>query len=524
MNKPISILILCLCLVSVNCSLAEDFTQKAIVKSKVPYESQTYYVNAIEGSDSNTGFSPKQAWKSLEAANKHTFKGGDSLLFKAGTSYTGMLKPQRVLPKGSETLLPVTIGKYGVGSKPVIHAQGKSVAAVYLHNTEGWHVSNLTLSNKGEKPKPNCHGIWVHNQILETVRDIKIEYLDVSNVYGTIKKGPQAGTAILVSIDRKQRRRFVDLLISHNTIKNSQRNGIIVRGAWQRKNRFASTNVVISHNLIEGVGGDGIISGGTDGALVEWNVVRQHPYLGEEGGAAAGIWPFASDNTTIQFNEVDGQKSWVDGQAYDSDYNCRNNTFQYNLSTNNRGGFMLLCSPNNAKKNNNSLTLNTVIKFNLSINDGYRTTNGKKEYFSPSFNITGGGVRNNEISNNILIIPPKTDAKMDKRIINWGNWGGQYPSKTRFYNNVVWAKDGHTITHDMKKAQDFSVNNNQFIGEIEHFESTKEVQVSSNVYTQSAQTVQVKLAGTKEELQTFKEFLEQKGNPHEAAGLKIIWP
>ena len=60
---------------------------------------------------------------------------------------------------------------------------------------------------------------------------------------------------------------------------------------------------------------------------------------------AAGIWPWDCDNSIIQFNEVSGVKGTKDGQAFDSDYRCRNSLFQYNYSHDNEGGFMLICSP-----------------------------------------------------------------------------------------------------------------------------------------------------------------------------------
>ena len=487
----------------------------------------TYYLDAINGNDKNDGLSPSQAWQTLTRVNKHIFNGGDNLLLKTDTEYFGMLKPQRKPTRNEADISSVVISNYGAGAKPKIHAQGKHVAALYLHNTEGWHISNLALTNKGRKPELNRHGIWLHNQTLDTVRNIKIEHLDVYDVVGTIAKSEQAGTAIYVSIDRKQRRRFDNLVISHNHIKNSQRNGIIFRGAWQREDRYASTNIVISHNLIEGVGGDGIIIGGADGGLVEWNVVRQHPYLGEEGGAAAGIWPFASDNTIIQFNEVSGQKSWIDGQAYDSDYNSRNNTFQYNLSHNNRGGFMLLCSPNKKGSDPNiQATLGTRIKFNLSIDDGYRALEGpeQKHYHSPLLHISGGGVRDSIIASNVFIVRAKPDSRMDSRIIGLDNWGGHYPIDTEFNNNIVWAQSGHNIEHDMTHARDISYSDNQFIGNVAAIPEGQEVKAKGNTYQQNKEKVKVELTGTKQELEQFKQFLKAKGNPHEQAGMEIIWP
>ncbi len=85
---------------------------------------------------------------------------------------------------------------------------------------------------------------------------------------------------------------------------------------------------------------------------------------------AAGIWPWSCDNTVIQFNEVSGMKGTKDGQAFDSDYNCRNTLFQYNYSHDNDGGFMLVCSPR--VRPGNIGCVDTVIRYNISQNDGAR--------------------------------------------------------------------------------------------------------------------------------------------------------
>ena len=60
--------------------------------------------------------------------------------------------------------------------------------------------------------------------------------------------------------------------------------------------------------------------------------------------AAAGIWPWSCDNTTIQFNEVYGHKAPWDAQGFDADYNCNNTIIQYNYSHDNYGGLVLVCN------------------------------------------------------------------------------------------------------------------------------------------------------------------------------------
>ena len=84
-------------------------------------ESATYHVDSINGSDRNAGTSPAKAWKTLDRVNFAIFVAGDKILFKAGTRYSGSLKPQ-----GSGTKdAPIIIDMYGEGPKPRIDGNGR---------------------------------------------------------------------------------------------------------------------------------------------------------------------------------------------------------------------------------------------------------------------------------------------------------------------------------------------------------------------------------------------------------------
>ena len=74
----------------------------------------TYYVDAENGSDANSGTSPDQAWQTLEKVNSHVFYGDDQLLFKAGNTWTGKLWPKGSGVDGH----PIRIGSYGEGAQP----------------------------------------------------------------------------------------------------------------------------------------------------------------------------------------------------------------------------------------------------------------------------------------------------------------------------------------------------------------------------------------------------------------------
>lgn len=75
----------------------------------------TYYVDNVNGDDSNDGRSPKNAWMSIDKVNSFSFKPGDTVLFRRGGMWRGPLEPQ----SGNSTNR-ITYGAYGEGAKPKI--------------------------------------------------------------------------------------------------------------------------------------------------------------------------------------------------------------------------------------------------------------------------------------------------------------------------------------------------------------------------------------------------------------------
>lgn len=418
--------------------------------------SETYYINASTGNDKNNGNTKNTAWKTLWKVNQQVFKPGDQLLFAAGTSYNGQL-----MPKGSGTKEKViSIDKYGKGKAPLINGLGKNEATLYLYNVEYWEVRNLRITNKGNESKAKRRGVVVRAEDFGDCHHIVLENLEIYDVNGLLQKKKGGGSAILwQNRGKKVKTRFIDLQILNNYMHHCERNAINSKGNIQRTNWHPSLEVVIRGNLIENIPGDGIVPIGCDGALIEYNIIRKGIDSMPLGDAAAGIWPWSSDNTLIQFNSVSDHRAKWDGQGYDSDFNCFNTTFQYNLSFDNWGGFILIC--NNGFKLGEPMNMgteNTIVKYNLSINDGIRPYKAhNKRYFAPTFHITGP-VKNTSIHHNIIIIPDKEKSEMENHVVEFQDWGKSYPSNTLFEDNFIRSQSETKILE--KGAIDFTQNNN----------------------------------------------------------------
>ncbi|GAB1308887.1 hypothetical protein KH5_15700 [Urechidicola sp. KH5] len=394
-----------------------------------------YYVNSKTGNDDNDGKSEQNAWKSLNKVNEEEFLPGDIVLFAAGTSYEGQL-----IPKGSgNNKKVIQIDKYGKGANPAIHGKGEELYTLLLYNVQYWEIRNLEITNQGSQPLRKRRGVIVRAENFGDCNHIVLEGLEIHHVNGFLEKKKGGGSAILwENKGEKVKTRFVDLQILNNYLHHCERNAINSRGYANRTKWHPSIGVVIRGNLIENIPGDGIVPIGCDGALIEYNVIRKGVDSMPFGDAAAGIWPWSSDNTLIQFNEVSDHRAKWDGQSYDADFNCIGSVFQYNYSFDNWGGFMLIC--NNGLKLGQPINIgteNTKIKYNLSVNDGirpYKTHN--KRYFSPTFHITGP-VQNTEINHNILILPNKEIPEIENTLIEFNDWGDTFPIQTNFSNNIV---------------------------------------------------------------------------------------
>jgi len=446
--STVSIFLLCFV---AGCSAPEES------ESKEPQnEPLTFYLDSKTGNDNNSGLSPNDAFATLKKVNGAVQEPGSTILLKSGTKYLGPV----VFTGSGTSSNPITISSYGGEQKPLIEGRGIENYAVKIYNSSYLELKNIEITNTGNEIEPGRRGVIIEAKDCKLSKHIILDNLFIHDVNGTLIKKDGAGSAILWQNHGSEiKTKFDSLIIQNCHIKNCTRNAINSRGYTNRENWYPSTNVIIRNNLIEGVPGDGIVPIGTDGALIEYNVMRNCPDVMPVGDAAAGIWPWSADNTLIQFNEVSGHKAKWDAQGFDSDWNCRNTTIQYNYSHDNYGGFLLVC--NNGKSFNTSTnigTKNTVVQYNISVNDGIRPYETHRSWFSPIMHISGP-VENTLLFSNIFIIPEKQNEEIDRTIVQMDNWGGPWPKKTFFFKNIFslsepgemkYGKDKETFAMENK--------------------------------------------------------------------------
>ena len=396
----------------------------------------TYHVDSGSGNDQNAGTSSTQAWKTLERVNAMIFQPGDQLLFKSGSRYSGQLKPQGSGGPLNGEPVPIRIGKYGEGARPRIDGEGQVLDTLLLRNIEFWEVEDLEITNLGTNRVPWRTGVRVVTDGFGKMRHIRLNNLFVHDVNGDLRKNQEGCGIYFESRGRTNSSHFDGLLIENCHVLRTDRNGICQRNG----SRTRSLGVVIRNNLLEDIGGDGIKLWGSNGGLIERNVVRGGRMRCDD--YAAGIWPFDCDDAVIQFNEVSGYKGTKDGQGFDSDYLCRRTVIQYNYSHDNEGGFILICAPGN------SYNEGTIVRYNISQNDGINSAR--------VFHISG--VKNTKIYNNTIYVGPKQDLPM----LLFTEWSGGWASDTWFANNIFYVKG--RVTYTLGNSANTVFENNVFYG------------------------------------------------------------
>lgn len=371
----------------------------------------TYYVSTLNGQDSNSGTSEKQAFYSLKKINDIKLQPGDRVLLEAGSVFIdGYLHLQG---SGSEAA-PIIIDRYGEGDDPAIQTNGQGVwyqnygtqldnpghkkqgyvsSSVLLYDVEYIEINNLEISNDpmmyGEKysdtNKMNRTGVAAIAQNKGTINHIYLNGLNIHDVRGNVYDKHMNNGGIYFTVFKPLNEaetgipRYNDIVIENNTVNNVSRWGIAVGytayfGPFSGKAeiadetiaKYGSSNVTIRNNYIKDPGGDAITTMYLDRPLIEYNVadgaakeINDEVYQTGFGKVAAGIWPWKSKDAVFQYNEVFDTHYNQDGQAWDAD-SGDGTIYQYNYSHNNAGGAVMICLPE---------AINSVFRYNISQND-----------------------------------------------------------------------------------------------------------------------------------------------------------
>ncbi len=399
----------------------------------------TYYIDAIDGDDSNSGLSESDAIKTIAGLKFTEVNPGDKFLFRNGGTYDSGFTLYDWC--GTEEN-PIVISSYGDGDAAVLYTN-EATEVMTLIDCSYITISDISIT------APNGGGIWINTENKESV-GITIDnvyFYDMPNGKVTSRDDCSRGAAaaraavMVKSLPATSRYPVNNLTITNCEVYDVA-NGFIIWGSWnEAETPWCETEEEIDPVFNEGLyiancylhdmDAEAMIIGMCDGALVT-NCRMINCCQGEgvdENGEilyfTAACWFWGSVNSTIQYCEIAGQKNVGDGMAVDFDSYTHNCTYQYIYSHDN---MRFMCNnPNYSGHHGNT------VRYCLSVNDnGGRSTTavgscGEHEFSFYNNTIINGGefqiknLYNSYVANNVFVLTDGETMAYDLDNIIRGN-------------------------------------------------------------------------------------------------------
>jgi len=345
----------------------------------LPGGGSTYYVDPVNGNDNNSGLSQADSWKTLAKASSITLVAGDSLLLKAGSSFTGTLTP---IGSGSYGY-PVVISRYGQATyaDPVIQGatSGTDLTAVLTLTDESYvEISHLSFSNTGSSVADGGRaGVLIENTNASVQqRHIFIDHCNFENISsgasgasGSTLIG--AGVAFIGSFD--------SIRVTGSVFSNLGEDGIVVK-LPESSTGGSSSSVRISSNQLQNIGGEAIaVSDLLSGAVLDSNTVSSVNTAAITGARAAIVIENAP-KALITHTEV---KAAGNLPAFYLGTGSGNTELLYNYTHGNPGGILSIASDVDGLR----------YGFNISQGDGHQNS----LFYGPGNSATDNLIYNNTI-------------------------------------------------------------------------------------------------------------------------------
>ena len=103
------------------------------------------YVDAVGGSDADTGAVADQAWATLARVGQADLEPGSQVLLKRGCAWNEPFKLRGRAPAAK----PIVLGAYGEGPRPRING-GRTHAISADEPVSGWRISGLELTSTND--------------------------------------------------------------------------------------------------------------------------------------------------------------------------------------------------------------------------------------------------------------------------------------------------------------------------------------------------------------------------------------
>lgn len=405
-------------------------------------EAESYYIDAIDGDDENSGTEIDSPVKTIGGLKELNIGPGTKFLFKRGGEY----ECAATLTCSGTKENPVVISSYGEGEDAVLYTNEK-IDVLRLFDCSYITVSDLHIK------APNGGGIWIdtYTQTSEGIVIENVLFEDMQNHKVHSRDDFQNGAAgaraavMVKGLPAKSRYAVNDLTIKNCEVYNCG-NGFIIWGSWNDEQSPWCENeedidpvyneaLLIKDCYLHEMDAEAVVVGMCDGALVtHCRAINccQGEGVDENGEIeyfTAAMWFWGSENSTIQFCEIAGQKNIGDGMAVDFDSHTNNCTYQYIYSHDNMR-FMCNC-PNYSGHHNNT------VRYCLSVNDnGGRSTTAVGKQGEHGFKF------------------------YNNTIINCGEFQIMNLYDAVIANNIIIPETGKTIAYNLEPSRNNIFKNN----------------------------------------------------------------
>ncbi len=350
-----------------------------------------YYIDSVNGSDSNNGKSQSFPWKTVENVRGLSLNPGDKIFFKCDGIYT---VNSLVLTCSGTKENPIVISSYGSGSKPLLTTSLRNDVLDLID------CSYVTVSNL-EITAHNGGGIWINTKEKEscgikllnlTVHDIQNTKMNSRDDYSSATSARACVLVKTLAYPSKSVYSVNDLSVIDCEMYDCG-NGVMLWAGSFTENSDSPwgenpVNVQMNYgknNLIKNcyfhdMDAEAIIIGMAENTLVtNCRAIDccQGVGMDENGNAkyyTAPVWYWGGYKSTVEYCEISGAKNFGDAMAVDFDSWTNNCTYQYIYSHDN---VRFMCNNPYGEQGQH----NNVVRYCLSVNDnGGRSAISCRDY------------------------------------------------------------------------------------------------------------------------------------------------
>lgn len=407
-----------------------------------------YYVDPTAAGGANNGSSPADAWTSLAPVNAASFRPGDSLLFRAGTTLNGGLAfgadDGTATAASPSSVLPVVVDSYSLVTDPATGATtpaadtgtftinaGSATHGIQAKNTAGFDISNVNVVGAGQANN-SFDGIWFDNALAGNVKlpYVRIHDVDVGGFgrYGIALSGSSGKSG------------FDDVRLERADVHHNAVAGVTTYGVFSSTaTAYAHANVYVGHVTARdnpgyagspNHSGNGIVLSDANHVVIERSVAHDNGARNTHVGGPVGIWVWDVNDATIQHNESHHNRtsSTADGGGFDFDGGVTNSVMQYNYSHDNDGAGYGIYQFSGARP-----LYHNTIRYNISANDGRKNGYGGIDFWNGG---GSSGLRDIDVYNNTVYMTPA--ASGTPRAVRFQNG----TTDVRLRNNIFQTTGG----------------------------------------------------------------------------------